>query len=182
RGANGVILITTKEGREGKLDVSLRIENSLSMPTKRVETVDPVTYMKLANEAVLGRDPLASTPYPLEQIENTKIGSNSLLYPSVDWQNMLLKDYTMNQRANLSVRGGGKVARYYVSGAFNQDNGVLKVPHRSNFNNNINLKSYSLRGNVDMSLTKTTELGVRLHGSFDDYNGPINGGSKVYHD
>ncbi len=182
RGANGVLLIATKEGRREKLDVSLRVENSFSKPTKQVDVVDPVTYMKLANEALLGREPLALTPYKEKQIQYTDLANSSVEYPAVDWQEALLKKSTTNQRANLSVRGGGSVAQYYVSGSFNQDNGILKVPNKSNFNNNINLKSYSLRGNININLTKTTQLGVRLSGVFDDYNGPIDGGTKVYHD
>ena len=182
RGANGVLLISTKEGRREKLDVSLRVENSFSTPTKQVKVVDPITYMKLANEALLGREPLALTPFKEKQIANTIPGNSTVEYPAVDWQEALLKDYTNNQRANLSVRGGGSIAQYYVSGSFNQDNGVLKVPKKSNFNNNINLKSYSLRGNININLTKTTQLGVRLSGVFDDYNGPIDGGTKVYRD
>src|SRR3546814_693309 len=86
----------------------------------------------------------------------------------------------MNQRANFSVSGGGKVARYYLAGTFNQDNGVLKVDGRNNFNNNIDLKSYLLRSNVNINLTKTTEVGVKLYGSFDDYTGPIAGGADMY--
>src|SRR3546814_397181 len=93
---------------------------------------------------------------------------------------MLLKDYTMNQRLNMNVSGGGKVARYFVAGSFNQDNGILKVDNRNNFNNNINLKTYSLRSNVNVNLTKSTEMVVRLSGLFDDYTGPINGGADVY--
>ena len=182
RGANGVILITTKEGKEGKANVSLRLENSVSMPTKNVELVDPVTYMKMANEAVLTRDPLGFLPYSQEKIEKTILGSGSLEYPATDWRKELLKDYTMNQRLNLSVSGGGNVARYYVSGALNQDNGILKVDRRSNFNNNIDLKTYSLRSNVNINLSKTTQFMVRLSGSFDDYVGPINGGTRVYRD
>ena len=182
RGANGVLLITTKEGRREALSVSVRIENSLSTATKNVETVDPITYMKLANEALLGRDPLARSPYSMRQIENTRLGEYSLEYPAVDWKDELLKDYAMNQRANISVRGGGGVAQYYVSGAFNQDNGILKVPSKNNFNNNIDLKTYSLRTNVNINLTKNTKLDVRLSGTFDDYNGPIQSGTKVYRD
>lgn len=182
RGANGVILITTKEGRREKLEVSLRVENSFSKPTQEVKVVDPVTYMKLANEALLGREPLALTPFSPRQIEHTQPGKSTIEYPAVNWQDALLKKFTTNQRANLSVRGGGSVAQYYVSGSFNQDNGILKVPKKSNFNNNINLKTYSLRANVQMSLTKTTQLGVRLSGVFDDYNGPIDGGTQVYND
>src|SRR5690606_13708012 len=64
----------------------------------------------------------------------------------------------------------------------NQDNGVLKVDERNNFNSNIDLKTYSLRSNVNMDLTNTTELLGRLNGSFDEYNGPIDGGAKVFRD
>src|SRR5690606_2578141 len=161
RGANGVILITTKEGREGRARVSLRLENSLSSPTRNVELADPVTYMKLHNEAILTRDPLSPLPYTRQKIDNTAIGADPLLYPATDWRDALMKDYTTNQRIHLNVSGGGKVARYYVSGAFNQDNGVLDVDKRNNFNNNIDLKTYSLRGNVNISLTNSTELLVR---------------------
>src|SRR5699024_6038715 len=121
-------------------------------------------------------------PYALEKIDNTDPNHSTLAYPAIDWRKELLKKSTMNQRVNLSVRGGGSIAQYYVSGAFNQDHGILEVPKRSNFNNNINLKSYSLRGNININLTKKTKLKVKLSGSFDDYNGPINGGATVYHD
>lgn len=182
RGANGVILITTKQGKQGKAKLSLRVENSTSTPTQNVKLADPVTYMKLANEAVLGRDPKAMLQYSPVKIENTINGLDPLRYPAIDWRNELLKDYTMNQRINLNVSGGGSVARYFISGALNQDNGVLKVPRRNNFNNNINLKSYSIRSNVDIKLSQSTDLAVRLYGSFDDYNGPIDGGVQVFRD
>src|SRR5690606_38206593 len=103
-----------------------------------------------------------------------------LIYPSVDWREELFKKNTMNQRANLSVSGGGKVARYYVAGTFNQDNGILKVDNRNNFNNNIKLKTYSLRSNVNINLTPTTELVTRIAGTFDDYTGPIYSGADTY--
>jgi len=180
RGANGVILVTTKEGKEGKVAISLRLENSVSQPTRDLELADPVTYMKLHNEAVLTRDPLGVLPYSDNKIDQTIAGADPYLYPQTDWQQALLKDRTVNQRANLNISGGGAVARYFVSGAINQDNGVLKVPNVSNFNNNINLKSYSLRSNVNINLSKSSELSIRLHGAFDDYNGPIDGATNVY--
>lgn len=181
RAANGVILITTKEGKEGKAKISLRFENSISAPTRNVELADPITYMRLNNEAVLTRNPLAQQPYYNKQIDNTIAGTNPYVYPSNDWRALLFKDYTMNQRANLNVSGGGHVARYYLAATFNQDNGILSVDHRNNFNNNINLKTYELRSNVNISLTKTTEVGVKLYGTFDDYTGPIGGGTHFYH-
>jgi len=180
RGANGVVLVTTKEGMEGKAKINFRLENSLSTATKNVELADPVTYMKLHNEAILTRDPLRELPYRDDKIDNTVPGSGSMIYPSTDWRKDLFKDYTMNQRINMSVSGGGAIARYYVAGAFNQDNGVLKVDDRNNFNSNIKLKNYSLRSNVNVDLTKSTEMIIRLTGNFDDYTGPVDGGEAMY--
>src|SRR3546814_3160218 len=83
---------------------------------------------------------VCSSDLSRSKIENTEAGENPIAYPVTDWRQTLFKDYTMNQRANFSVSGGGKVARYYLAGTFNQDNGVLKVDGRNNFNNNIDLK------------------------------------------
>src|SRR5690606_11019728 len=127
---------------EGKARVSFRLENSLSTPTKNVEVADPITYMQMHNEATLLWNPLSPLPYSRSKIENTEAGVNPIAFPVTDWRETMFKDYTMNQRANFSVSGGGKVARYYLAGTFNQDNGVLKVDGRNNFNNNIDLKSY----------------------------------------
>ncbi|HWK56711.1 MAG TPA: TonB-dependent receptor [Parapedobacter sp.] len=180
RAANGVILVTTKRGKEGKPSIMLRLEHSISAPTKNVELADPVTYMKLHNEAILTRNPLEELFYKDDKIENTVPGSGSIIYPATDWRQELFKDYTTNQRVTLNVSGGGSVARYYVAGNLTQDNGVLRVNGRNNFNNNIDLKTYSLRTNVDISLSKSTEMAVLLSGSFDDYTGPLDGGTGMY--
>lgn len=180
RAANGVILVTTKEGKEGKAAITLRVENSFAAPTRNVALADPITYMRLNNEAVLTRDPLGQLPYTDQKIDNTIAGINPDMYPATDWRGSLFKSYTTNQRANLNVSGGGGVARYYVAGSFNKDNGILNVDKRNNFNSNINLKNYSLRSNVNVNITKSTEMVVRLSGSFDDYTGPIDGGADLY--
>lgn len=180
RGANGVILVTTKEGKEGKAQISFRYETSFSMPTKDIDLADPITYMKMNNEAVLTRNPLTAVPYSYEKIDNTISGKNPYVYPANDWYSMLFKNYTINNRANFNVSGGGKIARYYIAGTFNQDNGILNVDGNNNFNNNINLKRYLLRSNVNINITPKTEAIVRLHGTFDDYTGPIDGGSDLY--
>lgn len=180
RGANGVILVTTKEGKEGKAQLNIRFENSFSMPTRKVEVVDPVSYMKLNNEAVLTRNPLNPRPFSDLKIEATEKGENPYMYPAVDWYDELFNDYTSNQRLNLSLSGGGKVARYYVAGTVNNDNGILKMDKRNNFNNNINLKRIQLRSNTNITVTPTTDLGVKFSASFDDYTGPIDSGDQLY--
>lgn len=180
RGANGVILVTTKEGKEGKAKVSIRFENSISQATKDIEFADPITYMKLHNEAVRTRDPLGFLPYSQEKVDNTIAGRNPMVYPQTNWQDELLKDYTMNKRLNFNMSGGGKVARYYLAGGVTQDNGILDVEKKNDFNSNINLKRYLMRSNVNINVTPTTEAVVRMHGTFDDYRGPIQGGTEMY--
>ncbi len=180
RGANGVILVTTKEGKEGKATVSFRVENSLSTPVDMVDLADPITYMRLHNEAVRTRNPLGVLPYSESKIANTMKGVNPYVYPAVNWYDELFNDYTMNQRVNMSVSGGGKVARYYIAASFNNDNGVLKNNGANNFNNNISLKKYSIRSNININLTKTTEAVVRFQGNFDSYSGPLDGGDGLF--
>ena len=180
RGANGVILVNTKSGQEGPVSVKFRYETSISQPTRELELADPITYMELANEAAQTRDRLADLPYSQVKIESTKMGLDPVMFPSVDWSSLLLKNSTVNHRFNTNFSGGGKVARYYVAASFTQDNGLLKVDKRNNFNNNIDLKKYVLHSNVDINVTKTTKAAIRLHASFDDYNGPLKGGSETY--
>lgn len=181
RGANGVILVKTKEGQTGTMKLNLRVENSISTPTKMLELADPITYMKLHNEAILTRDPLHALTYSEDKIDNTVPGHSSVIYPVTDWRNELLKDYTMNQRVNLNISGGGSMVNYYVAGSFMQDNGILNVDKANNFNNNIKNRNYSVRSNINIKLSKTTKLMVRMNGAFEDYNGPLSGGSDLYY-
>jgi len=180
RGANGVILVTTKEGREGKVKINARIENSFSSPTKKVEIADPVTYMRMQNEAIKTRDPLGLTLYSEEKIVMTERGLYPDIFPAIDWYETMFEDVTTNQRVNISLSGGGNVARYYVAANITKDNGNLKIDKRNNFNSNIKLMKYNFRSNVNINLTETTELIARLSSNFDEYTGPIDGGSGMY--
>ena len=179
RGGNGVILVKTKEGKTGKAQINFRIENSMSQSARSLEFADPITYMNLFNEATVTRDPLAERPFSPNKILNTQAtldgapGSNPYVYPAVDWMDMLFKDHTTTQRANLNVQGGGGVARYYIAGSYTNDNGILKTDIRNNNNNNVKFQNYQLRSNVNIDLTKQTELILRLSGTFNEYNGPL---------
>ncbi|MDR2027801.1 MAG: TonB-dependent receptor [Prevotellaceae bacterium] len=180
RGANGVILVNTKEGREGRIKVNVRLENSFSSPTEMIKVTDPVTYMRMHNESIITRDPDGILEYPIEKIEMTERGTHPDIYPATDWYNTMFDKVISNQRANLSISGGGSVARYYVAVNIAQDNGNMKVDKRNSFNNNINLTKYAIRTNVNVNLTKTTELIFKLSSTFDEYDGPIDGGSGMY--
>lgn len=179
RGANGVILVTTKDGKIGKARINFRLESSVSEPTKKIQLADPVSYMKYYNEAVTTRDPLQKPLYTPNDISNRQAtldhapGSNPYLYPAVDWMSTLFRDHTTTNRANFSASGGTQLAKYYMAGSYSRDNGILQVNPVNNFNSGMKYENYQLRTNINLSLTKTTEVEVRLWGNFNDYTGPI---------
>ena len=181
RGANGVILVTTKVGIEGVLKVNVRYEKSYSAPTKSLQIADPITYMRLHNEALTTRNALGGRIYSLEKILISKDPNrNKMAYPTVNWFDELIEEYTLNSRFNFNLSGGGKIARYYLASTINTDNGNLKIDPRNNFNTNIKFNRISLRSNIDVNLTETTDVALKFNGNFDDYNGPLDGGALVY--
>ncbi len=180
RGGNGVIMVNTKRGTAGKLKVNVRHEQSWSMATQNVKLADPVTYMKENNAAALARNPFADRVYSLEKIENTEKGINSMAFPANDWYKMLFNDNVRNSRTNFSLNGGGQKAKYYIAATFNEDNGNLKVDKQNDFNNNIKVRDYIMRSNIDLELTNTTDAVVRFVGQFKDYSGPLRGGNEMY--
>ena len=180
RGANGVILVTTKEGTPEKLSINIRVESSRSSNTELVELADPITYMKLHNEAVRTRDAMVAVPYSTSKIRNTEAGVNPVLYPSVDWYNYLLKDHANNQKVHLNITGGGKAVQYYLAANYQNDTGIIKESEENMFNNNIRIHRFQLRSNVTIKFDKNTTGIVRAYGTFDNQKGPRNGGSSVF--
>jgi TonB-linked SusC/RagA family outer membrane protein len=179
RGANGVILITTKEGKDGKATVNVRGETSISMPTKNLQLADPITYMKNYNEAITTRNPLQTPYFTPNQILATQAtinhtaGSNPYVYPAVDWMSTLFKKQAITKRVDLNVSGGNLFAKYYISGSYSRDNGILQRNPGNNFNSGMKFENYQLRANTNVKITKTTEAVVRVWGNFNDYVGPI---------
>ena len=174
KGANGVVLVTTKSGRKGKVKITTRVETQVSTPTKILEFVDGVDYMNLYNYAQRTRD-LSGTvgdAYLKEKIENTQAGTDAQLYPNVDWYGMMFKNQTINTKATVTASGGGEVAQYYLSAAYTHENGLLKVPKVNNYNNNISINRYNIRANIDVNLTKTTKVAVKVYSLLDRSNTP----------
>ncbi|WP_245874944.1 SusC/RagA family TonB-linked outer membrane protein [Bacteroides cutis] len=178
RGANGVILVNTKGGTEGPAKISARVVVTHSSPTKTAEWADPITYMNMHNEASLydGNGLMHSQ----QKIANTMAGLNPNVFPAVDWYDELFKKSNVNYSANMNVQGGTNIAKYYIAGTYSSDSGNLKSAKQNNFNNNIKLNRYLLRANVDVNVSKTTKATVRLHGTMDDYSGPIYTGKEIY--
>ena len=181
RGANGVILVTTKEGSPDKITINVRAEYASSSNTELVALADPVTYMKLHNEAVRTRDAMVPLPYSSDKIYHTALGKDPLRYPSVDWYDYLIKDRADNQRVNLNITGGGKAVQYYLAANFQHDTGILKESEENLFNNNIDVNRLQVRSNVTIKFTPATTGVVRAYGSFDGSTGPRQGGAQVFH-
>jgi TonB-linked SusC/RagA family outer membrane protein len=180
RGANGVILVTTKTGKKGKANISVRIENSITSPTMTNDFLGGVEYMELYNKALRTRDPEALLYYSKDKIEGTRNGLNPQIYPNVDWYSELFRSTVQNQKANMSVSGGGEVAQYYLSVSYTDEKELLKVDKMNNFNNNIDIKRYNLRANIDVNLTKSTKAMVKFYSLIDRYNGPQNDAGSIF--
>ncbi|WP_025764445.1 SusC/RagA family TonB-linked outer membrane protein [Dyadobacter tibetensis] len=178
RGANGVILVSTKSGNNGPAVVSVRVENSISSPVSLIKMADPITYMRLQNEAERTRGRFAT--YTEEKIKGTERELNPNAYPAVDWYKLLFREATTQQRFNMNVRGGGVKARYYVAGSYTHDNGLIRSDPNNPFQSNINLDRFLLRANVNIDLTPKTEMIVRLHSTLDNLKGPLQGGNAMY--
>ncbi|GAP71632.1 TonB-dependent receptor [Candidatus Symbiothrix dinenymphae] len=180
RGANGIILVSTKSGREGPAKISARVDVNVATPTQMPELMDGVAYMRLSNQTQLSRNPNATPKYSEQKIYSTARGENPMIYPNVNWYDALFKKQTTNTKANLNVSGGGTVATYYVAGGYENETGLLKVDGRNNYNNNIDINRFHLRSNVIFKLSKTTTLDTRIQGRFERYTGPYTSASDIF--
>ena len=173
KGANGVIVVTTKQGSEGKLSVSFRHESKISTPTQLPQTVDGVTYMKLYNSAQFNDNPLLPARYSTEKINNTINNVNPLAFPNVDWYDMMFKNATYNQHYTVNANGGGKIARYYMAVSYDKDTGILKENRTNNFKNNIDINRFNIMAKININLTRTTRAEVNMNSIFEAYTGPV---------
>ena len=180
RGANGVVLVTTKEGKKGKAKVSVRFESAFSSPSKINSFLGAVDYMELYNRAQRMRDQSAILLYSKPKIDGTLNGLNPNLYPDVDWYNELFNDVALNKRVNVNINGGGEVAQYYLSVSNSNEKGLLKIDPLNNFNNNIDINRSNLRANININLTKTTKVAAKFYSLFERYNGPIVSASDIF--
>ena len=182
RGANGVILITTKKGQEGSVYTSVRYEAVASMPTREIEVVNPVNYMKMYNQALLARNPSATPQYSVEHIERT--GSPlypSFRYPANDWYNIMFNDYSINHRAGLNLRGGSRLVQYYASVNYVRDEGMLKTERLNQFKCNIENSTFSFRTNLNIDLSTGIRLNINTSANLDKYHGPLADVSQAYY-
>ncbi|WP_059026788.1 TonB-dependent receptor [Gabonibacter massiliensis] len=181
RGANGVILVTTKKGVEGSVYTSVRYEAITSMPTRKIDVVDPVTYMKMYNQALLARNPMAMPQYSVERIERTGSGKYpSFVYPANDWYKILFHDHSVNHHMGLNLRGGSRIIQYYASVNYTRDEGMLKTDRLNQFDCNISNNTFTFRTNLNIDLSTGIRLLINSTASLDKYHGPFTDVTQAY--
>ena len=180
RGANGVILITTKHGKAGKINIDAKVETTYNTRTITPDFVNGYNYASMINEARITRaqEPLYQ-PYELEIL---RLGLDPDLYPNVNWKDVLMKDGAMTYRGTVNMNGGGATARYFVSASYIEEQGMYKTDEnlRKDYDTNANAKRWNYRLNTDIDITKSTLLKVGISGSLKKVNEPGLGGD-IWH-
>ena len=172
KGANGVILITTKHGKAGKININVKGEASYNTRTITPKFIDAPTYANLLNEARVTRN--LAPQYQPEELALIRSGLDPDFYPNVDWSKLLLKNGAMSYRADLSMSGGGNTARYFVSLSYVEDQGMYNTDEtlRKKYDTNANYKRWNYRMNVDIDVTPTTIIKLGVSGNLNKRNSP----------
>lgn len=173
RGANGVVLITTKRGKEGKAKISFTTSASVLMPTKMVEQANSYEYANFYNQ-MLANDGNAPK-FSAEVIQKFKDHSDPIRFPDVNWVDYVMKDATLQSQHNLNISGGTDRIRYFISaGAYTQD-GLFKE-YDLPYNLSYQYRRFNYRTNLDIDVTKTTKLSFNISGNVDNSDKPNNSG------
>lgn len=171
RGANGVILVTTKRGKEGKTVINAKLETAMLSPTQMPKMANAEQFMNVYNrvysEAYNGLQYFTD-----EQMAKYLSREDPDLYPNVDWMKEIYKDVSTSSRANLSIAGGGKKVRYYAAGSGYRENGIFNAQVGDQYNPSMNYTRYNFRSNVDIDLTSSTVVSLNLSTQYEDKRKP----------
>lgn len=174
RGANGVVLVTTRHGKEGKARVSVSSNVGVQVPTRVLETADSYTtalcYTEAQRNDGMAEDQMAFNAYDLERF---RLGDSPIMYPNINWYKELTNKMAVQTQHNLNISGGTKKVRYFISLGFLYQNGLFKQLKGLDYNNNYNYSRYNYRANLDVNLTPTTTLKFNMGGIVGNKREPI---------
>ncbi len=174
RGANGVVLITTRSGEEGRPKITVKHESGLVTPTKVPEMANAAQFMDMYNDAQ------GMEYFSKEYINKTLSGADPYLYPNVNWVNEIFKKYSSNTRTNMNVSGGTNTVKYFVSGGFYNENGLFNQDPTLQYNTGIFYRKFNFRSNVDIQLFEHTSMSVKLATAFEQRNSSGTGSSSIW--
>lgn len=174
RGANGVILITTKRGQEGRPSISVSTNTGLQQPSTMVSQVGSYEYARYWNMKMQNDGETDARKYFTDYaLEAYRTGSDPLFYPNMNWKKEVFNDVFVQTKNNINISGGGKNARYFVSMGYLYQNGVLKQVESIPYNNNYNYNRYNYRANLDFSLSPSTTMKFNIGGYVGKQQAPL---------
>lgn len=173
RGANGVILVTTKRGKEGKAQISFSTSMALQLPTRIPEFANSYDYATAYNKAQMHdgvkEENFVFTPTILEAF---RTHSDPLLYPDTDWTDLLLKETAWQTQHNLNISGGSNRVKYFASLGIYTQSGLFEMYDTGDYNSGFQYNRYNYRVNMDIDVTKTTTMRLNLGGRLSDKREP----------
>lgn len=182
RGANGVIIVTTRRGKEGPARINFSTSIAMQQPTRMPKFSNSYDYATQYNRSQLldGVAP-GALAFSDDVVEAFRTNSNPIAYPNTDWVDMLVKNTAMQSQHNLTISGGTKNIRYFTSlGVFTQD-GLFRS-FEKDYNSNFRYNRYNYRVNLDIDVTKTTSMKINLGGRINNKRSPnYEGGSNITH-
>ena len=178
RGANGVLLVTTKRGMDSRPDIKVRLQSGIQMAMKTPDPVDAYTYASLHNLASAndGKLPL----YGTDALEAYRSGSNPYLYPDVNWKEEMFRKAAPLTTADISFRGGNRIVKYYLLVGLTNNQGYYKgTDSKRRESSNAYYNAFNVRSNIDINITKRFSAALSFGGSIGDRSVP-GGGSSAY--
>ncbi|WGQ10886.1 TonB-dependent receptor [Pedobacter gandavensis] len=167
KGANGVVLVTTKRGKIGKVSASYTMNYGVSQVTRLPKNLGSYEYAVLFNEAKLNDNPNATPEFSLERLDGFRTGSDPELYPNTNWMDLVLGGTAPRMQHNVSLSGGTEKVKYFTSLGYLNEDGLYK---------SLNYKRYNVRSNLDIQVTNTTRFSVDLSGRMENRQAPPSGG------
>lgn len=171
RGANGVVIITTKRGKMGKPKVSFKSEITLKDYVEGEDAMDAYTAKTAWNAGSLNEQ-VYSSYYGDEALQHWKDGDLPYMYPDIDWVDFMTKDFATSYNQNVSVRGGNNFVTYFASAGYLKEGDIFKTEQLYDYDPEYSFKRYSFRGNLDFQLSNTTKFKTSISSRLEDLSKP----------
>jgi TonB-linked SusC/RagA family outer membrane protein len=171
RGANGVIIVTTKRGVDGAPKISFSTSTGMQVPTRLVDMADSYTYAIKHNEARLSDDPKATLVFSQKAIDAFRTGSDPYIYPNTDWVDEIVKSSAPQYQHNINITGGSKVVKYFVSLGYLSQDGLFNTFETKN-SYDFKYQRYNYRANIDLDMTKSTKISFTTGGRVETREEP----------
>ncbi|MDE6548130.1 MAG: TonB-dependent receptor, partial [Muribaculaceae bacterium] len=175
RGANGVILVTTKRGKEGKAKIDVSLNFSAQQPTKLIEMANSVEYANFYNYMMASDGQGAVFSDDIISRFQSDDYINSIRFPNMRWTDYIFKKTTFQQQHNVNISGGNKRVRYFVSAGFFSQDGIFDQYGRDDFAFDYRYNRFNYRSNLDIDVTPTTLVKVNVAGKIDSSAKPRTG-------